>query len=428
MRVPSVLLLDNGELESTREVLDGLNVDVVCERVRTVKAWSAAKHDLLITTARCALASENVFQSTPRNERPVWIAFHNQDFLPLRERLRNIGVDYLVHNMIETELLRLLFLRVLFRDDERREARRLPAGASATCRLGGRHLAVTLAEIGQGGCLLLSPEPTELNAPLMLELPRELGDSANVHRIPGRVIRSERIAREPESALWKLAVEFDRSAGSPAPSLERLETGRAIGARVTCFEDARVGLPGPATRPTAKAIESPSPATSEAVGSLDPPESKIAPSLEGLSQREAALDWDDTLDLQEVPKDRRDDPRASIAGTKIRLLDEETGIVFGRDLSRRGVRIESHTGIAVGATLSLAIPGLSREEPLLLRAVVARNDGPDGLAVLFYDPDPDDLDRLDRIVASMPPIETLSDDPLAPERLMVVDWPSRTDS
>ena len=147
-----------------------------------------------------------------------------------------------------------------------------------------------------------------------------------------------------------------------------------------------------------------------------------------MSRLEAALDWEDTLELQEIPKDLRVDPRASITGTKIRLLDEESGIVFGRDLSRRGVRIERRDGIAVGATLALAIPGQPREEPLLMRAVVARNDGPDGLAVLFYDPDPDDLDRLDRIVASMPPIETLADDLLVPERLMVVDWPSRDSS
>ena len=416
MQGPSVLLLDDGELQSAREVLDRLDVEVVWQRNLTVKPWTAGKHQLLVTTALRALASKNAFHATPRSERPVWIAFHNQDFLPLRERLRQVGVDYLVHTMVEPELLRLLFLRVLFSDHERRTTRRLPAGASVTCRLGNRQISATLAEISPGGCLLLSSQPTELNAPLILELPPELGDSTGTNRIPGRVARVERIAREPECALWKIGIEFERVSGSPAPSLERLETGRAIGARVTCFEDARVAQAAPSPSASAEETET----HRAAVSPADTDRTEVdEPKLQ------TALRWEDALELEEIPKDRRVDPRASLSGKQITLLDEESGIVFGRDLSRRGVRIEHRAGISVGTTLSLAIPGLHREEPLLIRAIVSRDDGPDGLAVLFYEAGPEDLDRLDRIVAALPPIETLADDPLVPEHLLVVDWPDR---
>jgi len=412
MQAPSVLILDDGELESAREVLDCLDVEFVWRRARVVRPWIASKHGLLITTALRALASENVFRSIPRHERPVWITFHNQDFLPFRERLRHSGVDYLVHTTVEPELLRLLLLRVLFRDDERRRARRLPAGASVSCRVGGRQLATTLAEISPGGCLLLSPEPTERNVPLVLELPVALGDAASENLILGHVVRVERIAREPESALWKLAIDFDRASGSPAPSLERLETGRAIGARVTCFQDARVAVAGPAPRPATEGQEArPAVALADAVPSEDVPHLEAAPGLE------------DALQQEEVAKDRRIDPRAGLAGREITLVDEMS-VVFGRDLSRRGVRIESRDDIAVGAALTVAIPGLPREEPLLMRAFVARDEGPDGLVLLFYGPESADLDRLDRIVASLPPIETLADDPFVPERALVVGWPS----
>ena len=415
MRVPSVLLLDDGALESVHEALDRLDVEVVWRNARVVRPWIVGKHELLITTALCALASENVFRATPRHERPVWITFHNQDFLPFRERLRRVGVDYLVHTAVQPELLRLLLLRVLFRDDERRGAQRLPAGTSVSCQLGDRQLATTLAEISPGGCLLLSPVPVERDVPVVLELPVALGNTTNENRIPGRVARVQRIATEAESALWKLAIEFDRASDSPASLLDRLGAGRAIGSRVTCFQVEPVAAVGPGPRPASAGREArPAVAWADVVQSEDVPHVEAAPGLE------------DALQQEEVVKDRRNDPRAGLGGRKITLVDEESGIVFGRDLSRRGVRIERCDAMTVGDTLTLAIPGRPPEEPLLLRAVVARDEGADGLVVLFNDPEPADLDRLDRIVASLPPIETLADDPLVSERVLVVGDPERS--
>jgi hypothetical protein len=240
----------------------------------------------------------------------------------------------------------------------------------------------------------------------VLELPITLRDAASESQIPGRVVRSERVDRDPQSALWTLAIEFDRAPGSPVPSLERLGMGQAIGARVITFEVGTVEPESPAPRLATEGEQ-----TGDSVRSED------------VSQPRAAFGLEDELEQEEVAKDRRIDPRAVLARRQIPMLNEENGIVFGRDLSRRGVRIEP-CALAVGDTLTLAIPGVPPEEPLLLRAVVARDEGPDGLIVRFSDPAQGDLSRLDRIVASLPPIEALADDPLGQECVVVVDHPS----
>jgi hypothetical protein len=404
-RIPSVLLLDNGELECAREALDYFDAEVVYDRARIVRASIAKKHQLLITTAHHALRSENVFQYTPQDERPVWITFHNQDFLPFRERLRRIGVDYLVHTTIEPELFRLLLMRLLFQDDERRETGRLPVGARVNCQLGGREIATTLADISPGGCLLLSPEPMDENIRLTLDLPVTLGDAKVGNQIPGHVARVDSLDRAPRmSPLWKLAIEFDIDPDQPVPTLERIEKGQAIGARVTYFQDTRVA-------------------------SSDPAQSQEIDPAAGLAdaEPEAALDagtvpaLKDDVQLESVAKDRRIDPRTDLSGKRIVLFDEEAGVFFGRDLTRQGIRVEYRPNISVGDTLTLAISGGSRTEPLLLRSVVARNDGVEGLVLRFFDLPPKDLDHLDRIVASLPVIDPLADDLLAPMSAAVVE-------
>ena len=67
-RIPSILLLDNGELECAREALDYFDAEVVYPRGRLVSPSIATQHQLLITTHPNAKRPETVFQSTLQHD------------------------------------------------------------------------------------------------------------------------------------------------------------------------------------------------------------------------------------------------------------------------------------------------------------------------------------------------------------------------
>jgi hypothetical protein len=65
------------------------------------------------------------------------------------------------------------------------------------------------------------------------------------------------------------------------------------------------------------------------------------------------------------------------------LIGDETRVLLGRDLSRAGVRVEPAAGLTVGRALRVAIYGAARTEPVVVPAVVTRDDGEQGLLLRF---------------------------------------------
>ena len=82
-------------------------------------------------------------------------------------------------------------------------------------------------------------------------------------------------------------------------------------------------------------------------------------------------------------------------------------MLMGRDLSVGGMRTEPHTGLEVGTKLQLAIYGAAREEPFIVRAMVVRNDGDEGVGLRFEYIPGDVAARLESLVASLPSVESL---------------------
>jgi hypothetical protein len=87
-----------------------------------------------------------------------------------------------------------------------------------------------------------------------------------------------------------------------------------------------------------------------------------------------------------------------------------TRVLVGRDLSEGGMLVERHDGMRVGEQLRLALPGPAREEPLLVEAHVARDEGERGLLLLFDWMEPDDQKRLRKLIHNLPKIRRLADD------------------
>ena len=359
---PSVLLIDDPRLGGVQDVLEEIGAHVTTRRTRTLGAQPHA-YELVVTTAHTALALGEVFAETARWLRPVWVAFHNQDFLPLRERLRRIGVDFLVHPNANREVLRLLLLRTLYTGTEKRETQRLPVGSEVSCETANDTFAATLLDIGPGGFRLSCGRDLEPGTRLTLVLPPSLSGGA-AHRLIGCALRED-VSAETDLTERAFAFRFEPVSRPEGPTLHALQEGRAIGSAVT-----------------------------------------------RLGRDESASDLaSDPLDEIAAPaKERRELPRGSYLREIRALTTDAADVLLARDLSVEGVRIGPCPDLATGARVEIAIPGAPREEALAIQSVVARDDRENGLYLRFGPLPPNDRKRLERIIAALPPLEWLGDE------------------
>jgi hypothetical protein len=84
-------------------------------------------------------------------------------------------------------------------------------------------------------------------------------------------------------------------------------------------------------------------------------------------------------------------------------------VLIGRDLSAGGMRVEPNLDLAIGDRLHLAIYADPGEEPLLVWATVERDDAERGLGIAFDELDDDVTAKLERLVISLPAVESLHD-------------------
>jgi hypothetical protein len=82
------------------------------------------------------------------------------------------------------------------------------------------------------------------------------------------------------------------------------------------------------------------------------------------------------------------------------LLGSSEFVILARDLSIGGVRAEPLPELPLGTSLEFTLDDPSGTEPVQVRAVVARDDGPGGTVFQFEEMAPDDQARLERIIAS----------------------------
>ena len=108
--------------------------------------------------------------------------------------------------------------------------------------------------------------------------------------------------------------------------------------------------------------------------------------------------------------DRRSHQRSSYDRKIPAFGDRALRVLVGRDLSVGGMRVEPLSELEMGDRLHLAIYGAVGEEPSLVWATVARDDGGDGMALRFDPLEPGIGDRLESLVAKLPAVESLHDE------------------
>ena len=83
---------------------------------------------------------------------------------------------------------------------------------------------------------------------------------------------------------------------------------------------------------------------------------------------------------------------------------------MGRDISLRGMRVDPHPDLELGAEMKLALHVRAREAPLVVSARVERDDGDAGCLLVFRDLDEVSRTYLEKMVRFLPILATRSAD------------------
>ena len=107
--------------------------------------------------------------------------------------------------------------------------------------------------------------------------------------------------------------------------------------------------------------------------------------------------------------DRRRETRGAYSQTIPAFGERALRVLVGRDLSVSGMRVQSQPELWVGDRLQLAVYGEASMSPMLIWGRVDRSDGDRGVVIRFETLDPSAQARLERLVASLPAVESLQD-------------------
>jgi hypothetical protein len=469
--IPSVLILDDGELDDVQRILEELQVEFGRVQGGAIAPNTPHPKSLLMATPRRISAVSAIDEASAGEDPPVRVVVVDQDSRTLRDQLRQVGFDFLVRRPVHPEALRLLVMHSLYRGDEKRREPRVAVGLEISFQTGEIPRRATLVDLSTGGCRLISPFEIEAGKLILVTLPESLGATEAI-TLDGRILRSSYDKRIGEEGMYSAAVEFenlssdlrnelewiieDKVGGPPAlnttPNPAPAEAGAdpsAPGAKPT-YTLKRSEQSHRPVRKTLLEKESPvlradprfegaastssSDAASATAGEREhyplsvPVDVKMArtektvpePVEEIATQppvRPAAQPVEpvgqSVESAEQAPSvstdERRATPRHPYVAKVPAFGTRALRVLVGRDLSVGGMRIESNPDLEVGDRLHLAIYGDASEEPFLVWGTILRSDGRGGTAVAFDPVHPTIAKQLEALVASLPAVESLQD-------------------
>lgn len=373
---PRVLVIDDGELSRIRGFLDGFGIEVQHLQGEVAREDLEGSFDLVVASVKQTLSFEDSVDLGTLPGKPVWIAVHAQDFLPLRVRLQRMGVQFLVQSSVGSEALRLLLVHSLYQGPERRAEMRLPVGMPISCRSeAGEGFRADLLDLTRQGCRLLVDLDLAPNSCVSLTLPAQLAGGEKID-LSGRVWRVEPHPGTPRTCV---SIGFGDLGAEPTGLLDAILQGKIIGTVVT-----RLGEE----------------LSEETAATSIPASQRAQPAREPEPESAAA-------GQPEYPH-KRTNLRTPYSRGVTALLAGNQSVILGRDLSIAGMRAERIPELRVGTELELAIYGGSGAEPVLLKAVVARDDGEAGTVFHFTGMPEWERPRLEAIVNAGADIRSLT--------------------
>jgi len=342
----NVILVDDGELSDVRRLLDSQGI-AYREAADLGSFERPIDCDLLISSARHALAAP---EGLPGE---LACGFHVVVYDAISDGLRRLlsrsGCDVAVGRPVHPAVMRLIVAHAFYTGPERRRSGR--AAMSAPVRLIGRAGSsdATLIQLSEGGCGLTSSAPAAVGESITLVLPPELTGTGPLP-LPGSV---RHVAVAEAGAGSSLAIRFEPVDPKVAQLLQTVMQRHSLG-----FTRRRRGVDsGAAVIPS-------------------------VPTDSGLDERRG--------------------PRKLFAGRIVAAGRRDSCVMIGRDLSVGGMRVRPIQGLQVGDEFKLALYDDGDAGAMVVHAVVARDDGWDGLVLRFQQMSPSIRRRLERLVASLP--------------------------
>jgi len=444
---PSVLLLDDGELEDIHVLLEELGV--ACARVRggAIVKGTAPPKDLLVSTPRRIDAVADTLAGS--GEPPIRVMVVQEDSKALRERLRRDGFDYLVRRPVHPEALRLLMLHCIYQGEEKRGDRRVPVGREVQFRCGLTTRRATLADLSINGCRLISDEMLEEGKRVRISIPAAM-DAEEPIAVRGRISRSESLDRE-NGLRNVLGVEFEALGAGPRQALEMLIEDCKQGpstlrsgldplprpdpnAEPEALPPAAEAKPAAAKRPAgnggpvrlgtllrkqrgivreinaARPVVEPVEAESDQTAAPETWESEATESTAASASQSQAASTAASETTPSEALDRRAHRRSRYMQKIPAFGNRALRVLVGRDLSVSGMRVDRLEGLSPGDRMHLAIYGEPGEQPLLVWGSILRDYGSAGGMAITFDPlSAQEETQLERLVANLPAVESLHD-------------------
>ncbi len=317
---PRSLLIHDGELADVRALLVALQVPFIERLGPESEQDRYTPWDLVVASAKRILD----LHLPSSVSTPTQIAILSHDARTLRSSLRRRGRTMLVRRPVHPSALRALVLHSLYRGPEKRRAARVSVGAPVRVKLGWRQRPALLIDLSVSGCRLITDRMVDRGTPFRVQIPAEVTGSKALS-LGARVVECS-ASRDQALGRFVTTAQFD------PPST-----------RVYALLQAAVD------------VHSEGPAVCEG-----------APAI-----AEAAA------------AERRGETRHQFDHTVVSLEEQAARVLMGRDLSRRGMRVSPNPRLLVGMRLRLAVHPETREAPLILKAIVDRDDGERGLMLRF---------------------------------------------
>jgi hypothetical protein len=357
---PHAVILDDGELDDVRLMLAELGVPYADNAPAGGEPERAVP--LLISTparARAHVAGEGGCHIPPHYLHIViWVG----DAPDGSDTLDDIPCDFVVQRPIEPAVLRLLTQRAGYGGPERRRMLRVAIGTPIGLWVGEQRNEAMLAQLSVGGCGLVTDEPPEESSPVAIEFPRDLTAPREL-RLRGRVL-SARAAIQAEKTRYDVSVAFEAVELSDRVTLRAVMAGQPIDFRPKAWLMTTPGPPAPAPR---------APRRRRSV-------------LPASGERRAET--------------RRLFNRQILGGN-----EGIARILIGRDLSKQGLRVEREAAFSVGDELKLALYGGVGSSPVMLKAVVERDDGELGWYLHFEALTPAVAKDIEKLLDSLVPVD-----------------------
>jgi hypothetical protein len=367
-------------------VLEQLGADFVRLIGESIPSEVESPRDLLITSGRRAMSMPRVVSATRVVPSPFWVCIYDQDFRPLRERLRSLGVHFLIRGEVDASSVQLFLLQLLHRGAERRRCRRIPLRCEMELEIGSDRRKVQLVEISGETCRFVTDRDIPGGARVILRLPPSL-TGEEPYELAARRIRASACESAVGEPALAIVVGFRDLEAEAKAQLEALLSGTQRGTQVTPLADEPVLGAAPDEQET---------------------HSDVAP------EQRRPESWDPARDGERRGHRRRVYQRRVEA---LRWSDDEgPRVALGKDLSQSGVRIVSNARPREGARVTLALYGGPREEPIVVDAEVVRVAEAES-SLRFVDVGGSERRQLEKLAGERPDFESLQ--PVPEEKLVV---------